>query len=241
MAWVKFDCRKSSQQLLLLGSWAHLESVDLADFHLAPRLLCVNVPLHRRGADIARRANIERASPQTRHPGKVREFLSEQARSLALHLSHDVRRAPLRQRGNEQVDVIGHDLQRDDLALDFLTRFNKQLPQSRFHVANQYLAPIAGQEDEVVGQRGHGCLCATNRCSHTLIVAELDVNCNRFGGFGSRYILRLKPIGFATLFYNHWDSSPVACGGLKLSPGSFLLWRDILDIRSRAPVTRRAK
>jgi hypothetical protein len=139
---------------LLFGSGLQLELEGLTYRllgHILLAFLVLDVALERLQRDAAGRRDDVRIGPQRgQSPLQRGELLSQRVRAVAFEQLHQTVNAELRIAANEQMDVIGHDLQLDEVlppALDLLSENRFEPFIYRWH---EHLASVLRAEDDVI-------------------------------------------------------------------------------------------
>ena len=130
----------------------HPEPVDLTVLGHDPipgGLFC-DRSLNRLGGHGAHRAPEIAPRPERRHPEQLREFLPEQPSTLSFESPDPLIRCPLRGRQEKQVQMVGHDLQGQDLGFEIGGRPADDPDEPIADRADQDLAAFLGTLDQVV-------------------------------------------------------------------------------------------
>ena len=110
--------------------------------------------LNRGSRHCARAAHVIASAPEGRQPRlQIGKLTPQLMRSEAFHLVDNVLRGVGGRRFEKQVDVIGHDFERDNLAVQLFGLAEDQCPQARLNAPGEYLAAVLGTPNEVVRHR----------------------------------------------------------------------------------------
>lgn len=96
-----------------------------------------------------------RTSPQGRHLVQEGELLPQDTAGVALEAPHDLMGRPLWRCRNEQMEMVGQDVERQYLALQCGRGLANQFVQTGFQPVSQDVAPPFGAPDQVVVHEKH--------------------------------------------------------------------------------------
>ena len=147
-------------------------------------LLGFDVPLNCRRGHRPGTADVIAPAPKRWQPRfQSGEFLPQFVGRIPLHLIGNVLWGVSGRSLQEQVDVVGHHFESDDLAVEFSRLRHNQSTQSSFHPANKNFPAIFRAPDEVIGQRRNtSAKVPVSLNAHKLIMRRYSIAGNEKAG-----------------------------------------------------------